>query len=197
MWVIPPNAGFQCEKAHFATYHAVCTAVLSVMKQMRLHALGRQVDARRERIRKGLTSVCPVSGSKFTKPIPSSASVVGESSVKAREGQECHFRKSPSTGKDTLGVRSAFPRTILLFKAASHTFFLLPSPTFWFALISCLLPRGGSPIIPRWLSSQTQLGVYWTYNLCIYPCLLWTWEHVDCIHRKLEERVFAADLRSS
>lgn len=53
MWVIPSNARFQCKKAHFAMYHAVCTGVLSVIKQMRLHALGRQADARRER-----TSFC-------------------------------------------------------------------------------------------------------------------------------------------
>lgn len=142
MWVIPSNARFQCEKVRFAMYHAEHTAALSVMKQMRLHALGRQADARKETIGKGLASVRPVSDSKFTNPIHSSTSVVGELSVKARKGQERHFRKTPSTGKETLGVRSDFPCTTHLLKAASHTF-LLPSPAFLFAVISCLPPGGG------------------------------------------------------
>ena len=84
-------------------YHAMVTAVLSVIKQMRIQAPGRQADATKERMSKELASVCPASYSKPNNLLHSPTSV-GSEVRRQKKARSLHFRKTPSVGKEMLEV---------------------------------------------------------------------------------------------
>lgn len=119
-------------------------------------------------------------------------SLVPELGERVKRVQQCFFRKASSTGKETLGVSSAFPYIIVLSVfSVSHTFLPL-SPIFWLALTACLPPGKnnqvlllslsflhGSPLTPGWVSNKPiicHLVYLSSFAVDLRTCGVHTWE---------------------